>query len=306
VNRRYMVSNVRIMRDRLLGIPVADPRHPFQSVGFVGIAIAIGLAVALVYELPGLTAFARRGLASVAVAATCVLLDFESRRHARLLAVAESEGAQLLRYRRHDYANHLQVISGWAQMGDRERLLAYVRQIAAEMEQESRLCRNLPDPATTELARLRATLGRTGGRLALNIGELEGLTQEGRREFLKGLSALRRLFGGIESCPTGEWRLTLNIGRGLHPCSRVAGPGCPEAGRPCFCAGVEGWAGGLDVVSAGQVAAAQDPAAVQDTISGVARSRQVRVYQRGAGTNGGIVLFPLHSARARAENTPLG
>lgn len=42
----------------------------------------------------------------------------------------------LLRRMRHDFANHLQVISGYAELGFQERLAEYVRAIIAELNQE--------------------------------------------------------------------------------------------------------------------------------------------------------------------------
>lgn|GEM_PF-6592502 len=44
----------------------------------------------------------------------------------------QSSLVQALRVQRHDFANHLQVIAGLAQLGKSERLLAYIQEVAAE------------------------------------------------------------------------------------------------------------------------------------------------------------------------------
>ncbi len=52
---------------------------------------------------------------------------------------AQAELVAALRGQRHDYANHLQVLSGLAQLGKTERLLAYVQQVAGESAALSRI-----------------------------------------------------------------------------------------------------------------------------------------------------------------------
>ncbi len=47
-----------------------------------------------------------------------------------------SQMVSLLRRMRHDFANHLQVISGYVDMGWEERLASYIRSIITELNQE--------------------------------------------------------------------------------------------------------------------------------------------------------------------------
>lgn len=47
-----------------------------------------------------------------------------------------SQTVSLLRRMRHDFANHLQVISGYLDMGWEERLASYIRSIITELNQE--------------------------------------------------------------------------------------------------------------------------------------------------------------------------
>lgn len=47
-----------------------------------------------------------------------------------------SQMVSLLRRMRHDFANHLQVLSGYAEMGWEERLAGYIRSIITELNQD--------------------------------------------------------------------------------------------------------------------------------------------------------------------------
>ncbi|HHP51706.1 MAG TPA: hypothetical protein ENM97_08280 [Moorella mulderi] len=46
-----------------------------------------------------------------------------------------------LRWQRHDYLNHLQVISGYLQLGKAEQALAYLQGVLKEMEELGKLMR---------------------------------------------------------------------------------------------------------------------------------------------------------------------
>lgn len=52
----------------------------------------------------------------------------------------------LLRGQRHSFMNHLQVISGWLQLGKGDRAVQYIARVAAEMESESSALRQIGAP----------------------------------------------------------------------------------------------------------------------------------------------------------------
>ncbi|MDF2626429.1 MAG: hypothetical protein K0R39_260 [Symbiobacteriaceae bacterium] len=69
--------------------------------------------------------------------------------------ISEAEALQLLRRQRHSFLNHLQVISGWLQLGRPERAQQYLEAVAARMTGESDVLRQ----ASTGLSLLVLELG---------------------------------------------------------------------------------------------------------------------------------------------------
>ncbi|AKX93313.1 signal transduction histidine kinase [Moorella thermoacetica] len=67
----------------------------------------------------------------------------------------------LLRWQRHDFLNHLQVISGYLQLKKNDRALAYLRQVIDQLEQIGRIM-HLQEPALalTALARIEGAVAR--------------------------------------------------------------------------------------------------------------------------------------------------
>lgn len=57
-----------------------------------------------------------------------------------------SRALELLRTQRHHFMNHLQVISGWLQLGKAERAIQYIDRVAARMEAERQALRRLERP----------------------------------------------------------------------------------------------------------------------------------------------------------------
>ena len=55
-----------------------------------------------------------------------------------------AEMVSMLRRVRHDYANHLQVISGYLDLGWKDQLSAYIREIIAGLNQERIIFDSLP------------------------------------------------------------------------------------------------------------------------------------------------------------------
>ncbi len=58
-----------------------------------------------------------------------------------------SQALALLRAQRHSFMNHLQVISGWLQMGKTDRAAQYISQVAGRMESEGNVLRHAQSPA---------------------------------------------------------------------------------------------------------------------------------------------------------------
>jgi len=58
-----------------------------------------------------------------------------------------SQTLALLRGQRHGFMNHLQVISGWLQMGKHDRAMQYISRVAARLEAEGELLRRVESPA---------------------------------------------------------------------------------------------------------------------------------------------------------------
>jgi hypothetical protein len=98
--------------------------------------LTLGLTGVIGYRLPTL----QRRIAVFAAGAA---------RAARLRA--QGEQVRVLRGQRHDFANHLQVISGLAQLGKLDRLFAYIQEIAGESAGISQLAAVKPAEISTVL-----------------------------------------------------------------------------------------------------------------------------------------------------------
>ncbi|MCL6451821.1 MAG: Spo0B domain-containing protein [Acetobacteraceae bacterium] len=61
------------------------------------------------------------------------------RRLSKALRARDLEFIQLTKNQRHSFMNHLQVLSGWLQLGRPERAQAYVEKLRVEMEEQRRL-----------------------------------------------------------------------------------------------------------------------------------------------------------------------
>ncbi|OIQ61531.1 sensory histidine kinase DcuS [Moorella thermoacetica] len=85
----------------------------------------------------------------------------------------------LLRWQRHDFLNHLQVISGYLQLKKNDRALAYLRQAIAQLEQVGRIMHLLePELALAALTRIEGAIAR-GISLEMEIStRMENLALE--------------------------------------------------------------------------------------------------------------------------------
>ncbi|HYF76177.1 MAG TPA: Spo0B domain-containing protein [Symbiobacteriaceae bacterium] len=111
--------------------------------------------------------------------------------------ITDAEALHLLRRQRHSFLNHLQVISGWLQLGRSERAQQYLETVAARMTGESDVLRQAPADlsllvlelgleAETHGVQLEWQLGVGGGPVrAVNDEQLVDL----RRRVLGLLSA---------------------------------------------------------------------------------------------------------------------
>lgn len=62
------------------------------------------------------------------------------------MTISIAKAAALLRNQRHSFSNHLQVISGWIQLGHHERALAQIHRLAKRLEAEGEVVRQLDSP----------------------------------------------------------------------------------------------------------------------------------------------------------------
>ncbi|MGI9861592.1 Spo0B domain-containing protein [Moorella naiadis] len=77
------------------------------------------------------------------------------------MAWQAAEIIPLLRWQRHDFLNHLQVISGYIQLQKSDRALAYLRQAIDQMEQLGQIMRLLqPELALITLTRIEGATAR--------------------------------------------------------------------------------------------------------------------------------------------------
>ncbi|BCV20485.1 Spo0B domain-containing protein [Moorella sp. Hama-1] len=77
------------------------------------------------------------------------------------MAWEAAEIIPLLRWQRHDFLNHLQVISGYIQLQKSDRALVYLRQVIDQMEQVGRVMRLLqPELALIALTKIEMAAAR--------------------------------------------------------------------------------------------------------------------------------------------------
>lgn len=62
------------------------------------------------------------------------------------MTISTAKAAALLRSQRHSFSNHLQVISGWLQLGHSDRALAQIQRLAARLEAEGQVVRQFDSP----------------------------------------------------------------------------------------------------------------------------------------------------------------
>ncbi len=74
----------------------------------------------------------------------------------------ERRSVALLRSRSHAFLNHLQVISGWLQLGNVERATNYIDRVLRDMEEEGRFIR-AADPALVAFLLAKAEQARSRG-----------------------------------------------------------------------------------------------------------------------------------------------
>lgn len=101
--------------------------------------------------------------------------------------ISATQSLYLMRRQRHAFLNHLQVISGWLQLGRPERASQYLEMVAARMNSEAESIRQAPAllgllmlelglEAETRGARLEWRV--TGPDVTLSAGQLDQLQQQ--------------------------------------------------------------------------------------------------------------------------------
>ncbi|HEY3314045.1 MAG TPA: Spo0B domain-containing protein [Bacillota bacterium] len=120
--------------------PAVWPAPVFVILGLVALGLALGIPIGLV--------LAKRRPSAGSSAA--VRRDVER----RVIA--------LLRNRRHAFLNHLQVISGWLQLGNSARAGAYIDQVLQNMEKENRFIR-AADPSLVAFLLTKEESARSRG-----------------------------------------------------------------------------------------------------------------------------------------------
>lgn len=107
--------------------------------------------------------------------------------------------ARVLSRQRHDFANHLQVIKGYLELGLPERVQDYVDAVVREINMESRLFNSVPPGLTIPFYELLLLIRDKG--MNLRIGELN---IGGATELLpRGLESLRQQIEGYD-VPAGQ------------------------------------------------------------------------------------------------------
>lgn len=83
------------------------------------------------------------------------------------------KAAQLLSRQRHDYANHIQVIKGYMELGMPERALEYVDSVVQELARESYLFHATPPEIAVKLYEMLLWARDRGIRLRFGLLECE-------------------------------------------------------------------------------------------------------------------------------------
>ncbi len=107
---------------------------------------------------------------------------------------------RLLSRRRHDYANHLQVIKGYMELEMPERAMEYLDSAARELAQESRLFNSLPSAVSIPLYELQLWTQDRGA--SLRMGKLM-IKDTADLVLSQGLTALYQVLEEVKA-PDGE------------------------------------------------------------------------------------------------------
>ena len=102
---------------------------------------------------------------------------------------------ETLSRQRHDYANHLQVIKGYLELGLPERALEYVDAATRELAEESRLFKSVPPVLALALYELQLWTRDRG--ISLRMGEV-GVADAVDLMLSVGMTSLRQLLEKLE------------------------------------------------------------------------------------------------------------
>ncbi len=120
---------------------------------------------------------------------------------------------ETLSRQRHDYANHLQVIKGYLELGLPERALEYVDAATRELAEESRLFKSVPPVLALALYELQLWTRDRG--ISLRMGEV-GVADAVDLMLSVGMTSLRQLLEKLEvSVGEEEFEVCLDLVEGL-------------------------------------------------------------------------------------------
>ncbi len=173
--------------------PAGWPTPAFVVFGLTALSLALGFAL-------GVLVSSRRRASGAGEGAETA---DETRRK------VEKQAVSLLRNRRHAYLNHLQVISGWLQLGNLDRAIASLEQALEGMERENRFIR-AADPSLVALILAKEEKARSRGL------ELEAAIDAGLTAAEEIAAAVQPDLGDIldrviESAPRSGGRVSLDL-----------------------------------------------------------------------------------------------
>lgn len=124
------------------------------------------------------------------------------------MAADLTRALELLRGQRHSFMNHLQVVSGWLQLGKSDRAVQYLNRVAARMDAEGQVLRRIEAPEVGFFI-LAAGLDAEPYGVTLEwrvTGPVDpAQLDDARGRFLAALKEAARL-------PEGERRLVVTLG----------------------------------------------------------------------------------------------
>lgn len=127
------------------------------------------------------------------------------------MAEGLNQALALLQGQRHSFLNHLQVVSGWLQLGKTDRAVQHIARTAACMEAEGQALRRIDSP---EVGLFLVEIGQAAEPYGVTVdwrvaGSVDPADLPEAR--LQAKAALEQ----VALLPEGERRLTITLGSGI-------------------------------------------------------------------------------------------